>query len=262
MPDHSPIDVSSLLNHIQPTQLVAVLDLIPDTLFWMKNTAGQLVCANQLFLETFNLGSEKEARGLTDFDFVPKHLAEQFMADDDRVMQGEVIDDVLEMNTLNRGEITWFSTTKRALYDAEGQCIGTYGVSWRLNQSVLDKKFMNQLKEPMDFIRKHYHQPITIGDIAAACNLSISALERRFHNYLGQTPKQFLTEFRLVIGHRLLLNTTDSIAKIASQIGYTEPGYFTRLYTRHYGQSPSASRRKPERDRKPPSPQDFDRCSS
>lgn len=232
-----------LLEKIPPQELISLFDLIPETLFWIKDAEGKIVATNSLFRENFNLGTAEQAEGLTDLDFCPRHIAESIIKDDQRVMQGEPINDLLEINSLNVGDIGWFSTTKRPLYDQTGECIGTYGISLRLSQTTLDRKFMNQLKEPLDYIRRQYDTAISVKAIAEHCNLSVSALERRFQKFLGKTPNQFLNEFRLIAGHRQLLTTGKSIADISVSVGFSDPGYFTRMYTRHYGQNPTESRK-------------------
>ncbi len=82
-------------------QLIQAFDLLPDMLFWVKDFESRIVYANHHFLEHIGVNALDQVIGLTDYDFAPRHIAEQFLADDRRTMKGDVVDERLEMNILN-----------------------------------------------------------------------------------------------------------------------------------------------------------------
>lgn len=67
------------------------------------------------------------------------------------------------------------------------------------------------------------------------------ALIKRTKN---KTPQQLLTEKRLKLARRLLVETNDNVYSIAEKCGYGDPLYFSRLFKNHTGQTATEFRRK------------------
>ena len=239
---HSPQYIDHFINQYGVKQLIEMFDLMPDILFWVKDEKGQIVYANSYFLEHIGVPSLSHAIGCTDFDFAPAHIAKQFTVDDQKVMKGEVVNNRLEMNTAQSGDIAWFTTSKRPLVDSEGCTIGSYGISRHLEKTSLALSGMDAMKVPVDYIHKNYMNDICLSELANITHLSISALERRFKKYLAKTPKQFINEVRLEHARRLLVESNSDIATIANQSGFSDPSYFSRQFKRLFGQLPSSFR--------------------
>jgi len=102
------------------TQLLAMYDLLPDVLFWLKDHQGVFVHANQSFVEHVGMANLAQILGKTDYDFSPPHIAKQFVEDDKRVLKGEQVTDRLEMNLTGQGGLAWFTTSKRPLLNQGG----------------------------------------------------------------------------------------------------------------------------------------------
>ena len=232
-----------VVDQLTVKQLIEMFDIISDILFWVKDTNGHIVYGNTYFLEHIGVSTLAHAIGRSDLDFSPAHLAKQFMVDDHKVMAGELVINRLEMNKVQSGELSWFLTTKRPLFDESGHTIGSYGISRHLEKTSLALSGMAALKAPVDYIQKNYMHNITLHDIAEVAHLSISALERRFSNHLSKTPKQFVTEVRLENARRLLVETNSSIATVGYDCGFMDHSYFSRQFKRLFGQLPSAFRK-------------------
>jgi len=239
------------LGQLSVSQVIEMFELMPDMLFWVKDADGCFRYANQYFLEYLGLGSLSQAIGRSDYDFSPAHIARQFVVDDDKVMLGEVVTNRLEMNSEARGEVSWFMTSKRPLYNDQGQVIGSYGISRHLEKTSIALSSMEALKVPVDYIRKHYMHPVSLTELAQASHLSVSALERRFKKYLNKTPKQFLNEVRLENARRLLVESSLPIALVAGESGFNDPSYFSRQFYRLFAQLPSEFRKNHCREEQP-----------
>ncbi|MBB6522548.1 AraC family transcriptional regulator [Pseudoteredinibacter isoporae] len=232
-----------LIDQYSVRQIIQMFDLMPDILFWVKNADGQIVYGNAYFLEHIGVQNLSQAIGCTDYDFSPPHIARQFSVDDQKVMAGEIVNNRLEMNITQTGEMAWFTTSKRPLLDSEGKAIGSYGVSRHLEKTSLSLSGMDALKIPVDFIRSNYMNEISLENLADISHLSISALERRFKKHLGKTPKRFINEVRLENARRLLVETTQSVASVANAVGFTDHSYFSKQFNGLFGQLPSALRK-------------------
>jgi AraC-like DNA-binding protein len=234
--------VDKFINQFSVKQIIEMFDLMPDIIFWVKDEKGCFVYGNQLFLEHIGITSLGQIIGLSDYDFSPVHIAKQFSVDDQKVMQGEVVNNRLEMNNTKSGDIAWFTTSKRPLLSEQGQPIGSYGISRHLEKTSLVLAGMDALKEPVAYVRKNYMKQICLEELADITHLSISALERRFKKFLGKTPKQFINEVRLENARRLLIETNRAIANIANDTGFSDHSYFSRQFQKLFEQSPSAFR--------------------
>jgi PAS domain S-box-containing protein len=234
-----------LLNKVSVKQVLAMFDMLPDIIFWIKNTESKVVYANQMFVEHFGYTRLEQVQGKSDNDLSPSHIAKQFIADDQKVMAGEIVTDRLEMNINHSGELAWFSTSKRPLLDEYEQIIGSYGVTRHLQKTVKTLSGIDELKIPVEYIRKNFSNEITIEKLAEVAHLSISALERRFKKYLVKTPKQFIRQIRLENARQLLVETKLPIAQIAYQSGFSDHSYFSRHFKLMFDELPSEIRSQP-----------------
>ncbi|MGQ8366115.1 helix-turn-helix domain-containing protein [Glaciecola sp. 1036] len=224
-------------------QIVQMYDLVPGTLFWIKNRESEVMYANRAFLETFGMKHLHQLFGRNDEFFSPPHLAKQYIIDDKKVMAGELVTNRIELNFGRDGNFAWFSTTKRPLYNANQEIIGSLGVSQHLERSSHDLSTISAIRAPVEYIRKNFHTDISIEDLAKEAFLSVSALERRFKKYLSKTPKQFLNEIRLENARRMLIETQQPIMEIAYQCGFSEHSYFSKQFKALFGILPSQLRK-------------------
>ena len=59
---------------------------------------------------------------------------------------------------------------------------------------------------------------------------------------VGESPYKFLLNIRMTEAKYLLTETSIQIADIAKNVGYDDPYYFSRIFKKYTGQSPSAYR--------------------
>jgi AraC-like DNA-binding protein len=220
----------------------AMLNLIPDTHAWMKDRDGVFIFGNRLFYERFGMISMRGLVGKTDYDLAPGDMAQSYCADDERVLNGGAVTDRLELIGGDRDAVEWFLTSKWPVYDTAGNIIGSFGISRHLNRSESRSAPYKELSAPINYIHENFAQAISIEALASACNISVSALERRFKKHLKKTPHQYITEVKLDHARRLLLETSKGIGMIALETGFADHSHFTRAFNRHFGQTPSALR--------------------
>ena len=92
------------------------------------------------------------------------------------------------------------------------------------------------------YIRANLCGRITIADIAYHLHCSTVTITQHFKAEFGITVMQYVTKKRLAIAEGLLRETEDSIKSIALQSGFDEAEYFSRLFHRHYGATPTEYR--------------------
>tara|TARA_R110002110_G_scaffold415561_2_gene650951 strand:+ start:179682 stop:180407 length:726 start_codon:yes stop_codon:yes gene_type:complete len=219
-----------------------VLELVPDTHAWVKDLQGQFALGNRLFYERFGISSAQGLVGKTDFDLAPADMAEKYVEDDKRVLQGLIITDRLELIVGTTDRVEWFLTSKWPVYSPAGDIIGSFGMSRHLNRSERKSVPFHDLNAPISYIGEHFSSKLSVGAIARACNISISALERRFRKHLSTTPRRYINEVRLDHARRLLLETDKPIGTIALETGFADHSHFTRAYASVFGKTPSTER--------------------
>jgi AraC-like DNA-binding protein len=83
----------------------------------------------------------------------------------------------------------------------------------------------------------------TIDELGREVGLSRSALHERFVQYVGQPPMQYLANWRVQVGSRLLRGTHRTVAAIAQEVGYESEAAFCRAFKRLVGSPPATWRR-------------------
>ncbi len=105
----------------------------------------------------------------------------------------------------------------------------------------------HMLAEEMDksmlYFNKHYNDDINIEDFAASIGMSTSWFIRNFKQYTGQTPMQYILAIRIANAENFLENTDYNLTEISRIIGYENPLYFSRIFKKQKGLSPSEYRK-------------------
>jgi AraC-like DNA-binding protein len=85
-------------------------------------------------------------------------------------------------------------------------------------------------------------EPLTLDDLAAEANLSVSYLIRSVRRATGMTPHALIVQARVDHAQRLLLNGVPA-AEAAHEAGFCDQAHLIRQFRRHYGVTPGALRR-------------------
>lgn len=91
-----------------------------------------------------------------------------------------------------------------------------------------------------DAVRENYQDSgLNVEKIAEKVYLDASYIRRVFSRYRGQTVVDYLTDYRMEKAKELLEKGELPISQIAEQVGYLDPGYFTKCFKKRYGVTPS-----------------------
>ena len=104
-----------------------------------------------------------------------------------------------------------------------------------------DKKFINQV---MEAIKEHYKNPyFEVSDFSEAVGVSKSLLNKKLQSLIGQSAGQFIRNYRLNTARELLLKNRETkqmnIAEIAYEVGFNDPKYFARCFSKQFNMTPS-----------------------
>jgi len=95
----------------------------------------------------------------------------------------------------------------------------------------------------MHYFRANYNQEISIEEYAESRNMTTCWFINCFKQITGQTPLQYILSMRISNAQSLLENTNYSITEIASQVGYENSLYFSRLFHKQTGMAPKEYRK-------------------
>lgn len=98
------------------------------------------------------------------------------------------------------------------------------------------------LKEALTYIERNFQRNVSIEEIADASGLNRSYFSRLFKETFGQSPQQFLIQYRLTKAADLLKNTQISVAEVGRSVGYDNQLHFSRAFKSVFGVPPSEYR--------------------
>jgi len=92
------------------------------------------------------------------------------------------------------------------------------------------------------YLRTHFRDRVTIGDLSAHLAYSPSHLTRVFTSVVGTSPMDYLAAWRLHEAKQLLINHRLGVAETCHEVGYTSVGTFSRRFLRDVGTPPGSLR--------------------
>lgn len=98
------------------------------------------------------------------------------------------------------------------------------------------------LAQSLQHMELHATEGLTVEQLAAMAGMNRNYFSSAFSRHVGQSPLQYMTAIRMRRAGELLKETDASITEIAYSLGYGNPFAFTRAFTRHYKQPPTAYR--------------------
>ena len=111
------------------------------------------------------------------------------------------------------------------------------GVEWR-NKGWLRAIFDPQLGTALSAIHDSVNTPWTVESLAEAAGMSRSAFAARFKELLGQTPLEYVTEWRMQKAMQLLQQRDKKLIDVARSVGYESDAAFSKAFKRVVGASP------------------------
>ncbi|MGE5811478.1 MAG: response regulator, partial [Ignavibacteria bacterium] len=101
----------------------------------------------------------------------------------------------------------------------------------------VDKTF---LEKAMKTVEKNIsNDKFSVEDFSSEMNLSHSQLHRKLKALVNQSAIQFIRSIRMQRALELLQSDSGNIAEIAWQVGFGDPSYFTKTFSKHFGYLPS-----------------------
>ena len=96
------------------------------------------------------------------------------------------------------------------------------------------------VQNAVEYVKEHYaDQDLSVEVICKKLNVSSAYFSTIFKKETGKTFVRFLTDYRMEQAVSLLMTGNDKTYMIAEKVGYAEPNYFSYVFKKQYGMSPS-----------------------
>mgnify|MGYP005857661087 CR=1 FL=1 len=95
----------------------------------------------------------------------------------------------------------------------------------------------------LKYISDNYEKPLYLSDLSRMFHLNETYICDLFKKSLGKTFTEYLTGLRLKKAAELLVKTNTPISGISDTVGYSDYSYFSKIFKKHYGMSPTQYRK-------------------
>ncbi len=104
-------------------------------------------------------------------------------------------------------------------------------------------RYRGGLEQALEYIETHLPQKIYLADVCKSAMISHSAFSELFKQTTGKTFTEYLVDRRVAAACDLLKNSDRTMLDIALSCGFQDAAYFSRVFKRQLGVSPSEYRR-------------------
>ena len=113
-----------------------------------------------------------------------------------------------------------------------------------------ERPFMDIVMEVME--KNYDNSEFGVQELADEMRMNRSVLSKMLNAEAGQPTAQFIRNYRLDIAKKMITENAANrnITEIAYRVGFNDPKYFTRCFTKQYGESPSAFKESLEKEMK------------
>lgn len=227
---------SELPSSVEPACLEALFDSVPDVLFFIKDRGGRYTHVNLTMLRRLGLKLRSDVIGKRVGEVYPSGLSAAYGRQDDRVLAGDVIENLLEVHIFPDRTPGWCLTCKRPLI-IDGEIVGVIGISRDLGQPESRGPRYEKLRLALNHLNLHYAETVRMQTLLDITGYSSSQLHRYFRKVFQLTLQQVLTRLRMQMAMHLLRGN-ESIARIGQACGFSDQSAFTRQFRATAGMAP------------------------
>lgn len=103
---------------------------------------------------------------------------------------------------------------------------------------------INDIERAAHYFKDNYNKQISIEQYAAEHLMSVNWFIHSFKSVMKMSPMQYIISLRIAMAKGYLENSAKNIAEISNQVGYENALYFSRLFRKYTGMTPTEYRKK------------------
>lgn len=113
-----------------------------------------------------------------------------------------------------------------------------------ITTTPVDQQFMQKL---LSTVEEHISDSaFSVDQLAGEMNMSVSQLYRKLKALINQSIQQFIRSVRMQRALELLKNGSGNISEVSWEVGFEDPGYFSKVFKKHFGCLPTEREKFPE----------------
>ena len=171
---------------LEQALLTNLLRTSPDHIYF-KNRQSRFIRINDKMTQSFGLRSPADAVGKSDFDFFTEEHARQAYEDEQQVMRtGKPLVGIEEKETWPDGRVTWVSTNKVPLRDADGNFTGLVGISRDITERMQAEEALRLAHERL----RRFVDSNIIGIVIAVTDGEVIEANDYFLRLVGHTREE------------------------------------------------------------------------
>jgi AraC-like DNA-binding protein len=113
----------------------------------------------------------------------------------------------------------------------------------RSRRQETGNRLLNHL---INYMKTHLHEKLRVEDLADYCSCSSSNIYKLFRKHLGKSPMDYHAHLKMERARRYLAHTDLKVKDIGLRLGYEDPYYFSRSFSKYTGISPAGFRKEEE----------------
>ena len=112
-----------------------------------------------------------------------------------------------------------------------------------LSKIHVDRESEKRINHTLEIMYQNISSDISVNELAKECCLSTGHFSHLFKDVVGVSPHSYMIFLRMEKARDLLLNTRIPICEVGEAVGCPDQNYFSRLFKKHTGMSPSEFRK-------------------
>lgn len=122
-------------------------------------------------------------------------------------------------------------------YDLDSASVEEYNLN-------ISSENIRRIRIAMEYIDQHITENLTLRNLSAVANMSVSYFSQLFKNLNGFSAWDYIISQRIDLAQRLLMSSNESVNNIALQSGFNNTTNFYKAFKKITGISPSTYRKK------------------
>jgi len=160
-----------------------LVENLPQKIF-LKDRNSVYVSCNENLARDFKIKSE-EIAGKTDYDLLPKELAEKYRADDKRIIESGETEAIVE-KYIQEGKERIIHTVKTPVKDEQGNVIGVLGIFWDITELKQTEEELSKYREKIAHAERLASLGTLSATIAHRLNSPLTAIRLSIENSLAE----------------------------------------------------------------------------
>jgi AraC-like DNA-binding protein len=191
-----------------------------DVAFFVKDSVGRYVAANESLVARHGLKSKSQVIGKCPRDICPGDFGRIPTEQDEKVLRTErPLIDHLEMQWHRPHDPVWCLTTKLPMLDSNGAVVGLIGFSRDVRVPVESQEIPTDFARALEEFEQSLSSEVTPAWLARRSKLSSQRLACLTKRLFGLTPSQFITKSRIAAASRMLRDFPHRVSHASRSVG-------------------------------------------